>query len=924
MAIKIGIPSSGSLVDRQFVEIPGPDGTTTSYQFDKETKTLIRRESQIIIPSFHGHTHVVEDPIPEATQFLRGLMSAEDKAKVDAITQTRLGVLGFQGAGFPDDGGFLQGDIILAAGSEFISIERVGNIVRFTVDSPIPLSCNCEECAQIYWIQDESESRSVRPPSCNGIMPDISGYGELKIYAYPQNSIFNPNKPTEYFATKGEVPALIFKRYENGNDTNVAEMHVICKRREDLTTNVGWSMTPGSNGVPECVWFLGSDNDGRQIRFDFAKEDRPGLLGSVLYNGHTITRQNAIITGYTRDVLDTNIYLVRKWSVQDSKAIGDEFQSQNIWNFKNPNGGDATPETITLDKTIQLLDIGDVVEVYQFMIAEDKNGKPIYQSYFSKKPATNPSNVWSHSGGVKFGDLQEQRDELTFDPSPTGTNDPGAIISDVADVRLFEKTQWGITYFENDLLLSNDGEANANGDYEPGGTIINNSVQAKIDYDVPGLVVVNTPRDNRGDLNGNGIVDDEDLATLMRSINKSSGDPCYNDQADLNKDGIVDVRDLSILATNLNIGSAGNVDRPVWLWHKSAHDNFVFKAKIGLPTDKIQSFPPIDIVVGGPIDSVQDTYVKIKERGVYQTGPYSNLPFIKIEGASWHDTPSSGSLRILTGVYRDVIWKYQNKLFDGNDTILVGYDDIFPFDEDFILSYVGGTECTSVTGVTGGDITDVTGNTTNVTAEEMVSVPTGTLVAELVHSDYTTPAIRLAFIVNRTEDSESVTLQVFGGTLSMSQQYSYDDPDKITDDYVRGFLPGEFVISDPFVQVGFINDGIGANVTSEPANFRVYNGGFLPAPVGSAVEKWNELEIMRRGNQVWVWWNGLLVTPSPKKSSELPTPVAVNSPYFPINFDSSSKVGLRMWPGSLIREVTIKDQNIGFNEFVRGQLKINC
>jgi len=240
------------------------------------------------------------------------------------------------------------------------------------------------------------------------------------------------------------------------------------------------------------------------------------------------------------------------------------------------------------------------------------------------------------------------------------------------------------------------------------------------------------------------------------------------------------------------------------------------------------------------------------------------------------------------------------------------------------LSYTAtGTDCTSVTGITGA--TDVTGGAvTDTTAEEMVSVPTGTVVAELVHSDYTVPAIRLAITVNRTPGAESVQLQAFGGILSMSEQYVYDDPEEIVDDYVRGFLPGEFVVSDNFVQTGFIDDGIGASAESEPADFRVFNGGFLPAPLGDQIEKWNDLEIMKRGNQIWVWWNGFLVTPSSQKSSELPTPVAVNSPYFPINTENSSKVGMRLWPGSLIRQVSIRDQNIGFNEFVRGQLKIDC
>jgi hypothetical protein len=96
----------------------------------------------------------------------------------------------------------MVGDIILAAGSEFINIERIGNTVRFTVDSPVPLNCGCETCAQIFWIQDESATRAIRPPSCNGIMPDVNAYGELKIYTLPESTIVDPQDPLPALQTK--------------------------------------------------------------------------------------------------------------------------------------------------------------------------------------------------------------------------------------------------------------------------------------------------------------------------------------------------------------------------------------------------------------------------------------------------------------------------------------------------------------------------------------------------------------------------------------------------------------------------------------------------------------------------------------------------------------------------------------------------
>ena len=135
------LPQSSQLQDGQFFTVQGPDGLFSGFQYNDQTKTMYIKDAQVIYPSFHGMTHISEDPVPNATIDLPGLMSADDKAKLESVVQTKIGILGFQGAGFPDDGGWLEGPIIFAAGSELISIERMGNVVRFTVDSPVPLNC---------------------------------------------------------------------------------------------------------------------------------------------------------------------------------------------------------------------------------------------------------------------------------------------------------------------------------------------------------------------------------------------------------------------------------------------------------------------------------------------------------------------------------------------------------------------------------------------------------------------------------------------------------------------------------------------------------------------------------------------------------------------------------------------------------------
>ena len=902
--ITIGVPPSSSLVDREFIQIPGPDGTVKAYQYDAETKTLISKESQIIIPSFHGITHISEDPIPGASIVSPGLMSKEDKAKLDALTTTRLGVLGFQGAGMPDDGGFLQGDVILAAGSEFMSIERVGNIVRFTVDLPVPMNCGCEECAQIFWIQDESDTRSIRPPSCNGVMPGVNSYGELKIYAYPENTIFNPNKPNDFYTKKVSVPTLQFRRYTNGNVSNTAQVEVICRRRSDNTANVGWVMTPGPLEIPECKWYMGNDKEGRQISFELLPESEPGLLGSLLYNGHTITRQTGVVSSYTANVLATNQYNVQKWDVQDGIAIGDEFIAVNMWEYSNISSNATFPPALTLDKTIQLLPVGTIVELWQFEVS-NVNGTRTFASYFSRRPQLNVSHIWGLTAAIRFGDLFEQRDDVpvtTATPTHPGTGtELTAHIDNVSDVRIYEKTQWGLSAgFEDGLLAADDGEQAPDGEYCPSGIVLAGR-SAMVDHSLPGLVITQVANPTGlGDLNHDGVVNELDLAILAGMLGKTSSESGYDVEADFNKDGIIDVKDLSTFGTYYNIAARKTMERPVFLWHRQNHKNFILKTKIGRPHGN--DYPPIDILLGAPIDNTDDVYLQVVRRGIFGAGPYLNKPYIVVRGVMWDKLSPAGTLRILTGVYREVIWKYDTKFFMGDDIVLASSGDVFPFDDD----YMAGSDATV------GGLSNTPGAVTYV---------------ELLHNDYTAPALRLQFSINETTGSESVQLQARVGTLSMATPYEYDQVVKsgtsfTSDDFVRGFLPGEFSVSAQYTQVGFISDGIGQNVTSTPSDFKVYDGGLLPVPISSETEKWNDLIVMVRDGQVWVWWNNLLITPDQTKSSELPVPVAVNTPYFPILSMPIGKVGMRLWPGATLRDIEILDQQAHYNEFLLGQLSI--
>jgi hypothetical protein len=946
MSILFKIPPVDKLVDRQFFQVPYSDGLLVGYQYDAETRTLVAKESQIIIPSRHGMTHVGEDPVPDATCDSPGLMSSDDKCKLDTLLQTRLGVLGYQGAGFPDDGGYIVGDIILAAGNEFISLERIGNTVRFTVDATLPLNCSCETCSQIFWIQDESEARGIRPPSCNGVMPDVCAYGELKIYTFPESLLIDPKDPMAALSQKGNFPALIFKRYDNALTPYENEFHTVLKRNSNGTTHTGWDFTPGpALARAQLVWWTGHDKNDGQIKFEMWPEHEPNLLGSVLYNGHLITKKAAVIVDYDANVLVNNKYVLRLWDVKNAAYIGDRFTATNTWRYVNPESNfnaQANPKMLVKDATIDLLPIGCVVDIWEFEINRTADTR-LTQAFFMKQPELNPAALWSLNGAVQFGDLLSARYEVN---QPKADSAEAASEINIHDKRIFERTIWGLNNFEDRLLLSDDGgEVEACDGLvqrEPRGEPINNDVVAEIDPTIPGLKVIKQQKPLICDINGDGKVDDEDLRLFMCSYGKTVFDKEYNPRCDFNQDGKVDIRDLAIFGECFNLNVEKVTDRPVFLWHRQNHKNTLIKTKIGQPRassaiDAGVHFPPYDMLLAAPVDSFEDTYMKIIKRGVITTGPFAGAPYVVCKGVEWKELPSEGVLRILTGVFRDSIWRYYWKTafsnWDDDSVMLIGMTDVFPFDEDFPVGAIPvectvcntggfgpggtlvGTDCTHGPKPPSTDFTSV-----GSCGPEAVEVPTNTTVVELLRHDYTSPIVRMQFVIDQT--SKQIQLQFKVGVLDMSVPYEMHVTDS-EDDLVRGLAPG-YMVSKVLLQNGFITDGIGSGVTSTPSGFRTYMGGELPAPVQGQTEKWNDLEVMYRDGQVWIWWNSQIIPPDTQLSAQLPTPVAVNTPYFPINPQLPiGKIALRMFPGAVVRNVEIRDQERSFNEFTNGGLTLS-
>lgn len=835
------IPLSSTLVDEQFIQIEGPNGLTSGYQYDAQQKALYFKESQVLFPSFHGQSHIAEDPIPAATCDTPGLMNSDDKCKLDALLQTRVGVLGFQGAGFPDDGGWMQGDIILAAGTEFISLERIGNVVRFTVDSPIPLNCACEECSQIYWVQDETDVLAIRPPVCGGRLPGTNMYGEMKVYLFPESTIVDPNDPSLAINNKDQYPAFIFKRYDDTIIPGAAETEMILKRDSvnSTVTEIGWAMTPGAMGVPEMVWFMGKDNDGNQIRFDLNSESDPGLLGSVMYNGHLITKKMGVITDYTAAILSTNQYIIREWNVDTKKAVGDAAAATNIWQYNNPENpvSGANPQSLVLDSTIDLLPIGTLVDMWQFKVGE-VSGEPIYRRYFSRKPSLNPNNMWIWGGSVQFGDTVTARDEVA----------PGADAADknssttTSSLRNFERSVWGLTGYDDPLYWYDVVSANGT---EAEGVYLNSQHRAKIDTQLPGLVV--------------------------------------------------EASDNSL--TNFS-------ERPVWLWNRRNFGNSITRIDIGRPSDN--EFVPIDIALRAKIDEHENRYMRVLD-----VATINGLNCVRVCGVHFHDLPPTGTIRIISEANVDTEGKTTNRIFN--------YTRKFMFPSSVPNPEIGGPQPEPTSGWPDISVSDCGSIilASDADSNEIFPGNDGDIV-ELLHQEYSSPVVRLEFAYNPV--TSLVELQVKVGILDMSLPYEEDLVDD-ADDYVRGLEPG-YAVSAIYTQAGPYT-GVGTQPAASPTGFVVYDGGAIVGANQS--EYWNRLEIMVRDDQVWIWWNQLLIPPSSTLSANLPTPVSVSTPYFPLTVDPQDqygKTGLRMWPGSKVRRMDIRTQITLFSEFTYGQLEI--
>jgi hypothetical protein len=404
------------------------------------------------------------------------------------------------------------------------------------------------------------------------------------------------------------------------------------------------------------------------------------------------------------------------------------------------------------------------------------------------------------------------------------TGNPSAVADTqlVTDVRSFERDKWGIVGFPDPLYYKADVADFVDGPF-------NQVFTANIDYDLPGLVI------------------------------EENAEPTGYE---------VDYR----------------YERPVYLWDRKNHGDFYAKMQIGQPESG--KYPPIDILLKSPIDSVDEKYMSIRSIGETGGTAGEGDPYVIVSGIDWHDLPQRGTIRFLTK-NRNAVWKYDQKAFTDSpfgDIMLIGSE---PLPES----------------------TEGTDGTVEPTIDELS-------LAVLLHDDHNTHCCRLEFMV----EGDTVQLQFRVGILDMNEPYEFDveGTDGIFDNLVKGFMPSSYSVSRWHVQ---------NSAGSDPQNFVSFPGGN-----SSGTEVWNNLEILSRGEAIWIWWNGLLVTPDPiENAAILPAPVQnISNPYFDLAGDGLNipgisevgKVGFRLWPGAKIRSVRIYDQVVGFSEFAYGQLEI--
>ena len=248
--------------------------------------------------------------------------------------------------------------------------------------------------------------------------------------------------------------------------------------------------------------------------------------------------------------------------------------------------------------------------------------------------------------------------------------------------------------------------------------------------------------------------------------------------------------------------------------------------------------------------------------------------------------------------------------------MLIGSENIFPIDEDFPIKDLA-ADCSA-----GSFAYRPVGSEGGSFGPTNTNIPINTTVVELLHQDYSAPAVRFQFATDYTSGENAVQLQVIVGILDMSVAYPLTTSADPRDDYVRGFTPG-YTVSKIMIQNGFITDGIGIGVQSNPPEFRCYVGGELPAPVQGQTEAWNNVQILYKDGQCWVWWNDFLISPDTVLNAALPSPVAVSTPYFPLRtLTPIGKCGLRLCPGAAIRSVAVRDQSMSFSEYTNAQMAI--
>ncbi|MDP6585964.1 MAG: hypothetical protein QF535_15040, partial [Anaerolineales bacterium] len=161
------------------------------------------------------------------------------------------------------------------------------------------------------------------------------------------------------------------------------------------------------------------------------------------------------------DVLSTNRYTAKFWSIGDQETVGSDFTITNLMQW------DLTNDIQILDSSFgSILSVGQFIDVWTIKCG-------VTNCYYCQaSPILNTNGLWATLGALEFGDTIESR--------PESDTNPTSAVNDVTDVSLIDRNEWGMTNIDDPMLVFVPGAGDTDGNPDitiPAAGIANYTVQ---------------------------------------------------------------------------------------------------------------------------------------------------------------------------------------------------------------------------------------------------------------------------------------------------------------------------------------------------------------------------------------------------------------------------------------------------------------